>query len=132
MAGLADHRAEAPQLPREPFEDRLAPAQVGGQEAAGLLGQIDQDGAGFEHRKRLAAVRRIVIDDGRHPVVGADGEEVGLVLLAPVNVDRDDAVVEVHLLQRDGDLPAIGRRPVVGVDHGPVSSESRVRTIRRT
>ena len=130
MAGLADHRPEAAQLPREPFEHGLAPAQVRRQEPAGLFGQVDQDGAGLEHRERPAAVRRIVIDDRRHPVVRADGEEVGFVLFAPIDVDGDDPVVEIHFLQGDGDLPSIGRRPVIGVDHGPPSSTNSVPDVR--
>jgi hypothetical protein len=42
---------------------------VAGQELAGLVGEIEQDGAGLEYRKRRAAAGRIVIDDGRNTIV---------------------------------------------------------------
>jgi len=44
-------------------------AQIRGQEAVGFLGQIDQDGAGLEHRKRAAAVERRMVHYGRNAVV---------------------------------------------------------------
>ena len=40
-------------LPEQPLQHLNAPAQVGRQEAAGLLAEIQQDGAGFEHADRL-------------------------------------------------------------------------------
>jgi hypothetical protein len=77
-----------------------------------------QDRTGFEHRHRRAAARRIVIDDGGHAVVGADLEEVGLELLARPDVHRDQLVGQPAFLEHDGNLPAVGRRPVVKIDHG--------------
>jgi len=55
VPGLAAHRSEPAHLPHHPLHDLGTAAQVGGQEAAALLGQVEQDGARFEHRHRRAA-----------------------------------------------------------------------------
>ena len=62
------------------------------QEAAGLLGEIDQDRAGLEHRKRLAAVGGRMVDDRRNAVVRADREKFRLELLAGADVDRNEVI----------------------------------------
>src|SRR4051794_14510016 len=83
---------------------------------------MEQDGTGLKHRNRFAVC--VVINNGRHAAVWADGQELGLELVAASNVDRDQLVREAALLQHDGDLPAVWRRPVVEVDHAlPLRSE---------
>src|SRR5262249_30437558 len=42
-------------------------------------------------------------------------------LIPATDVDGKRAVLEPALLQHDADLPAIGRRPVVEIDHGHIS-----------
>jgi hypothetical protein len=92
-------------------------AQVGGQEAPGLLGQIDEDRAAFEHRDRRASAWRIMVDDGRHAVVRADREERRIKLLAAPDIDRLQRVGQAAFFKHDGHLPPVGCRPVVQVDH---------------
>jgi hypothetical protein len=86
-------------------------------ELSGLLRQIDQDGAAFEYRHRLAAIGRRAIDDRRHPAVGAEFQEFRLVLIATAQLHRMDGIKQAAFLQHDGDLPAIRRRRVMQVDH---------------
>ena len=50
VAELAGHRAEIADLPEQPLEGLLAAAAALRHEAAGLLGEVDQDRAGFENR----------------------------------------------------------------------------------
>src|SRR5436190_210746 len=100
------------------FLKPLVPAaQVLGQELAGLFREILEDRARFEDRHRLAAAGRLVVDDRRHAVVRADLEEIRLELLAGADVHRNDFVRQAAFLEHDGDLPAVGRRPVIKVDH---------------
>ena len=118
MMHLARHRPEAAHLPHQPFIDRDALGQRLGQEFAGLLAEIEQDRAGFEHADALAT-GTIGIDDGGDLVVGADRQERGRHLLALGDVHRDDLVGKPHLLQRDADLAAVRRVPGVEFDRHP-------------
>jgi hypothetical protein len=70
----------------------VRPRRSAGDEAAGLVGEVEQDRAGFEQRNRRAAVGRRLVDDGRDAVVGRDLEEVGGELFALADVDRHDAM----------------------------------------
>ncbi len=56
MAVLAEHRAEPAHLPHQPLQDVGTRAGFNGEEAPGLVGQINQDSPGLEHRKRTAAI----------------------------------------------------------------------------
>ena len=87
MMVLAGHRAEATHLPEQPLQHLDPAAQVGRDEPAGLLGEIEQDGAGLEDGDRAAAAGGIVVDDRRHPVVGCDRQEPGPELLSATDVD---------------------------------------------
>src|SRR5690348_18257051 len=83
---------------------------------------MDQDGAGFENRHWPVAklLWGAVIDDRRHPVIGADRQELWLELVAAPDIDRDHAVFEAAFFEHDRDLPAVRRRPIIKVDHvGP-------------
>jgi hypothetical protein len=57
--GSARPSARAAHLPEQPFDHCLSATEVGGQEAARLFGEIEQDGAGLEHRDRFAALSRL-------------------------------------------------------------------------
>ena len=59
-----------------------------------------------------------VVDHRRHAVVRADLEELVAELIAAADAARDDPVGQAAFLEQDGDLLAVGRGPVVQVDHG--------------
>ena len=87
-------------------------AQLGralGQELAGLLGEVEQDGVAVEHDG-------VAVDDGRRLAVRIDGKKRGLVLLALARVDRDQLVIEAGLLQEQTDFRGVGRGVVVELD----------------
>ncbi len=113
---LAEHRADAAHLEHQPLERLVAAAQVGGQKAAGLGGEVDEDRARFEQRDR-PSVRAVGIDDRRDLVVRADGQEFRLELVAGADVDRDGTVGQAALLEHHVDLVAIGRGPRIHFDH---------------
>ena len=115
---LAAVGAEVGHLPEQPLLDLDAGALIGGIELAGLAAEILHDGARLEDRDRLAA-GAIGIDDGGHAVVGRDGQELGLELVALADVDGLDLVGKPALLEHDRDLVAVGRGPVVQLD-GPL------------
>src|SRR5262249_61157080 len=84
---------------------------------APLAGGGLREAARCDPGPRRTAARRFVIDDGGHAVVGTDLEELRLELIARADVDRHELVGQRALLEHDGDLPAVGGRPVVEVDH---------------
>ena len=114
---LAEHRAESAHLPHQPLDGVGASAEVLGDEAAGFVGEVKQDGAGFKDGEGRSVVGGFVVDDGGDAVVGRDGEEVGPELLAFADVDGDDVVGESGFFQEDGDFVAVGGGPVVEVNH---------------
>src|SRR5882724_5915889 len=61
---------------------------------------------------------RRVVDDGGDAVVRCDSQKVGLELIALADVHREDAVRQPGLFKIEGDLVAVGRGPVVQIDHG--------------
>src|SRR5213083_1985387 len=97
-----------------PARNPGAPRIAGRQEPPRLLGEVDEDGARLEEREAGLAV-----DDRRDLAVRADGDELGLELLALADVDGVNGVGQAALLEHDGDLPAVRRRPGVEVDHAP-------------
>jgi hypothetical protein len=62
-----------------------------------------------------------VVHDRRDLVVGRDLQELGIELVALADVDRLDRVLESRLLEEHRDLVAVGRGPVVEVDHRGIS-----------
>src|SRR5205085_8315868 len=66
---------------------------------------------------RLAAVRRLGVDDRRHSVIGREGEEFRLELIARADIHGMDAVVEARFLEKHRDLVAVRRRPIIKFDH---------------
>jgi hypothetical protein len=94
-----------------------AAACVLGDEAAGLPGEVKQDGARLEQRDRRAAARWFVVDNCGNAVVRRDLEELGRELLALADIHFVNAVREARLFQEDGDLVPVRRGPVVEIDH---------------
>jgi hypothetical protein len=121
VTDLARHRAEAADLPEQPLGDLEPAAQVGRDEAADLVGEIEQHCTGFEQGDRFAAVGRCVIDQRGNLVVGRDRQELRLELLALAEVDRDDAVGEAAFLEEQLQLEAVRRGAEIEVDHACTS-----------
>ena len=71
----------------------------------------------MKENDRLAATVRFVVDHRRHAIVGTDAQKVRLELIPAADVARHDAVGQGELFQKDGDFLAVGRWPVVQVDH---------------
>jgi hypothetical protein len=113
---LPGHRPEAADLPEEPLQRVVAAVHVVRQEPAGFLGEVLQDRAGLEDRQRAA--RRILVDDRRDLVVGAQAQERRIELLAAQYVDVLEPVREPALLEHDCDLEPVRRRVEMQHDHG--------------
>ncbi len=64
-------------MPIEPLQDFGPAPRILGDKLACLLGQVLQDGAGFELRQRSTAVFGVVIDDGRDAVSGGNATRWG-------------------------------------------------------
>jgi len=116
MVGLAHHGAEAAHLPHQPLHAGPARVHVCRQQPAGLGGDVEQDRARFEQRKRLP-VGAVVVDDRRDAIVGTDLEELGLELLPFPDVDAVDPVLQPGLFERNVNLVSVRRRPGVYVYH---------------
>src|SRR5690606_26992692 len=95
-------------------------------EPAGLVGEIEQDGARLH--QRLAGV---VVDDGRDLVVGTDLQELRRELVVLADVDGMGGVVEAGFFEKDRDLAAVGRGPCVEIDHRELLDEGRVDAARQ-
>jgi len=81
--GLAHHGPHAAHLEHEPLQHPRARAALGRQQPPGLVRQIDQDGAGLEHREIVL----VAVHDDRNAAIGVEGEEVRLLLFALAQVD---------------------------------------------
>src|SRR5258706_1935193 len=114
MVRLAEHGTDVAHLEHHPLHHLPALAQVGGQEAAGLRGEIEQHRARLGQREGLAA-RAVAVDHRRHLVVGGDLEEIRLELVAGADVDRVHVVGRARFLEHDVDFVAVRRRPSVEV-----------------
>src|SRR5260370_40906093 len=122
MAQLAGHRAEIADLPEQPFEALFAAAPDLRHEAPGLFREVDKDCTRVDERRRT--VRRIVLNNRWHAVVGANRQKFRLELVAAADIDRDHTIFEAAFLEHDCDLPAIWRRPIIKVDHRLFSERS--------
>jgi len=114
-ADLAEHRPDRRHLEEHPFQRLVAPGRIGRHEFAGLVGEVDEDRAGFEQADRLP-VRSIGIDDGGDLAVGVERQEGRLRVLVLADVDAVRLVVEAEFLQRDRDLDAVRRRQRIELD----------------
>jgi hypothetical protein len=115
VVGLAKHRTDAGHLEYPPLRHFVLAARVGRQEASGLAGQEQQDRARFEQRDRLA-VGPVGVDESRDLVVGADGQQPRLELLAGADVHGVHAVGQVALLEHDVQLVPVWRGPRIHFD----------------
>src|SRR5262249_3390427 len=79
--------------------------------------EIEQDRARFEHRDRRAATCGLVVNDGGNAVVGRELKERALKLFSLANVHGEDFIRQSGLFEKDRHLVAVGRRPVMHVDH---------------
>ena len=118
MTVLAEHGTEPAHLPHQPLHDFGAGAQFIWEKAAGLVGEVNQDGAGLEYRKRLTAIGGRAVNDRRNPIVRADRQKIRLELFAGPDVDGDDRVGNPEFFQHDRNFPAVRRRRVIEIDHG--------------
>src|SRR4029077_5588860 len=80
---------------------------------AGLVGEIDQDGARF-HQRNIG----VAVDDRRDTVVWCDLEKVRCELFVFGNIDRMNGVGQTEFLEGDGSLAAVGGRPSIEINHG--------------
>ena len=107
---LARVRPDAGGYKHQPrVHGRAGGGRVLGQEQAGLLGQVKQDGVAVEHN-------RVIIDQRRRLGVRVDRKKCGVVLLAATGVDRHHFVRQRGLFQEQGNLGGVGRRVVVELD----------------
>ncbi len=116
MAELPEHRPDAADLEKQPFERVDARLAALGEELAVLLGEVNQDGARLEDGE-------VVVTERRDFSVRVDGEVGGAVLLAFEDVHPLGLVVEAELLEQDDGLDAVGRRPGEELDHRGDSPE---------
>jgi hypothetical protein len=117
VAPFAGLRPLVGHLPHDPLNGFVTAAQIGRQEAAVLLRQVHHDRPALEHAHRVPATWRVVIDQGRHAIVRRDSQEFRLELVAAADMAGDDPIGDFQLLQEDGHLLAVWRRPIVQVDH---------------
>ena len=113
---LTKHWPDATHLPHQPFDNGLAHRAACRQQLARFFGKIHQDGTRFEHACRLS-VKTVTVDDRRNPVIRAERQEFGLELIAFTNIDPVQLIGQAKLLQRDGNLVAIGRCGEIDFDH---------------
>src|SRR5262249_22603880 len=101
----------------QPLQHFVFLSRVLGQELAGLLGEIHEDRAGFDHPERLAA-GAVMIDDRRDFVVRVDLAEFGAVLLALPDIDERLPLRATAFLEHDVDVLPVGGGERVEVDDG--------------
>ena len=82
-----------------------------------LFGEIHQNCAGLENGYGVSTVGGVMVNDGRNAVVRADLQEVRRELIAGVDIDGHDLVLQPELGDQNGDLVPVGRRPRVLGDH---------------
>src|SRR5437879_3514536 len=115
MVVLPEHRTQSAYLPEQPLHDLGVAAQIGGEQLSGLVGQVLKNRTGFEHADRVAAPS--TVHDRRDAAVGRDRQKLGAELLPLRNVHWLDRVRQFTLLEEDGELVAMRRRPVIKIDH---------------
>src|ERR1700751_792573 len=114
---LAGHRPEARHLPEQPLHDAAAVAKPGRQIPADLFGEIDKNRTAFENRYRRPAILRRTINNRRNAIVRQYCEEFRRELCALADIDRHDPVRKLRLFEKDCDLVAVRRCPIMKVDH---------------
>ena len=74
VADLAEHRSDDGHLEEHPLDGLVAARRIGRHQLAGLVGEIEQDRAGFEQAERLAA-GSVRIDDRGDLAVRVERQE---------------------------------------------------------
>ena len=90
---LPKHRAEAAHLPHEPFCHFNLATHVLRHKVPCFLCQILQNSTRFKDTDRRA-IWPVMVNNGRHPVIGRESKEVWLKLVALPNIHRDDIIGE--------------------------------------
>jgi hypothetical protein len=132
-AELAEHRADAAHLEHHPLDGLVAAGRILRDQLAGLVGEIQQDRAGFEQRERLA-VRAVRIDDRGDLVVRVQRQERGRELVVGVEAHEMRLVGQAGFLEHDRHLDAVRRRQrveldAVGMLGGPLFSDREIRQV---
>jgi hypothetical protein len=117
MADLSGHGAKPAHLPKQPFDHLVAASEIVRQKPADLVGKIEQQGARFEEDNGFAAIPRGVIDHRGDLVVGRDGQEFRLVLVALAQIDRYNTVWKAGLGHEYRHFQAVGRTAIIEVNH---------------
>jgi hypothetical protein len=78
----------------------VALAQFAAQQLAGFLRQIEQNFAGFKQAQRSAAVRRLVINDGRDFIIRRDSQKERAELLAFADIHANDPVIQLGFFKK--------------------------------
>ena len=101
MPVLTHHRTQLAGLPEQPLGHLVSAFEMSRHKLTRLLSQVQQNGPGLSQCKRLASTQRVVVDDRRHPIAGADVFEGRLELFSSPDIDLYDLVGQRHFFQRD-------------------------------
>ena len=99
MTALATLGSLVGHLPHQPLIDLVAAADILGIKLSGLLGDIHHHRPGLEDAERLAPAERLVVHQGRHPIIGADIEKLVRELIPLGDITRDHGVRHAALFQ---------------------------------
>ena len=113
MPTLAALGALIGHLPHQPLVDVVAPPHILGIEPAGLLGDVHHHRPGFKNADRLAPADGVMVNQGRHPVVGANLQKFVGELIATADIARNHVVGHAALFEQNGHLFAVRRGPIV-------------------
>ncbi len=117
---LSEHRPHACDLETQPLLDLQAFRRVLATQCSVLISQISQDHCRFKQRHAVGA-----IDQDRDFSVRVEGQEVRRFLLALVQIDRGQGVVEAEFFEGDGDFLAVGSVGRVQVQRGSIHQRFR-------
>ena len=119
--GLPLHGPDTAHLEHQPLHHLRTGQRLAGQKATVLFGEVQQNGARFEHRKAAAAIAGVGIDlavnDGRDAPVGVELQVVRQFLIALRQADRMHGKGHSQLLEHDRGLPAIGGCRGIQINH---------------
>ena len=130
MVRLAEHRAEPAHLPHQPLHHGLSGGSGFWHELSCFFSKIHKDRARFKNGDSLVSVP---VDDGGNPVIRAEGQKLGLELVASPDIDPVDFIIQPQFLERNGNLVPVRGRGIVKFDHvGIQFLQSVARHGRRT
>ena len=132
MAEAAAEEGRAAHLPHQPATGRRCARRVGGQEGAEFLGEVEQDGAAFEHALGVRRVR--AVEQGGDLAVGIERDEAAAELVAFADVDQPGVIFRAgvargeQFLEQDGDLDPVGGAEAVELER--VIADGQVLVVR--